>query len=58
MVTKIKNKFLPIAYQVNLLRKMQNLRQKDMSVKDYTQQSCRLDIKFGHVDDEVEKFAR
>ena len=34
MVNKVKNKFLPTDYQVSLLRKMQNLRQKDMIVKE------------------------
>ena len=35
MVNKVKIKFLPIDYQLSLLRKMQNLRQKDMTVKVY-----------------------
>lgn len=29
-----------------------------MSVKDYTEEFNRLDIKFGHVDDEFKKVAR
>ena len=58
MVNKVKNKFLPIDYQVSLLRKMQNLRQKDMTVKEYTKEFYRLDIRSGHVDDDVEKIAR
>ena len=58
MVTKIKKNFLPADYQLNLLRKIQNLRQKDMSVNYYTKEFYRLDIRFGHVDDEVEKVAR
>ena len=36
MVNKVKKKLFPTNYQVNLLRKIQNLRQKDMSVKEYT----------------------
>lgn len=58
MVKKIKNKFLPIDDQVSFLGKMQNLRQRDMTMKDYTEKFYRLDIKSGHVDDEVEKIAR
>ena len=58
MVTKFKKKFLPNDYQLNLLRKMKNLRQKYMSVKDYIEKFYRLDIRSGHVDDEVEKVAR
>ena len=58
MVNKVKNKFLLPDYQVSLLRKMQNLKQKDMTVKEYTKEFYRLDIRSGHVDDDVEKIAR
>ena len=58
MVNKVKKKFLPANYQVSLLRKMQNLKQKDMIVKEYIEEFYRLDIRFGHVDDDVEKIAR
>ena len=58
MVNKVKKKFLPSDYQVSLLRKMQNLRQRDMSVKEYTEEFYRLDIRFGHVDDDVNKITR
>ena len=58
MVNKVKNKFLPIDYQVSLLRKMQNLKQKDMTMKEYTKEFYRLDLRSGHVDDDVEKIAR
>ena len=58
MVNKVKNKFLPTHYQVNLLRKMQNLKQKDMTMKEYTEEFYRLDIRSGHMDDDVEKIAR
>jgi len=58
MVNKVKNKFLLTDYQVSLLRKMQNLRQRDMSVKEYTEEFYRLDIKVGHVHDDIEKIAR
>ena len=44
MVNKIKKKFLPANYQVSLLRKMQNLKQRDMNVKEYTREFYRLDM--------------
>jgi hypothetical protein len=53
MVNKVKNKCIPIDYQVNLLRKMQNLRQRDMTLKEYTEEFNRLGIRYGHVDDDV-----
>ena len=58
MVNKVKKKFFPTNYQVILLRKMQNLRQKDMIVKEYTEEFYRLDIRSRHMDDDVEKIAR
>ena len=36
MLHKIKSQFMPKEYRLNLLRKLQNLRQKDMTVKEYT----------------------
>lgn len=58
MVNKLNKEFLPIDYQVNLLRKMQNLRKKDISVNEYIEQFYRLDIRYRNVDDEVDKMAR
>ena len=58
MMNKIKKRFLLVDYQVNLLRKIQNLKQKDMSVNDYTKEFYRLHIRSRHVDDEIEKVAR
>ena len=37
---------------------MQNLKQKDMTMKEYTEEFYRLDIRSRHVDDDVEKIAR
>ena len=58
MVKKVKKKFLPTDYQVIFLRKMQNLKQRDMTVKEYTEEFYRLDIRSRHVDDDVEKIVR
>jgi hypothetical protein len=45
MVAKMKTKFIPRDYQINLFRRMQNLRQKMMSVKDYTEEFYRINIR-------------
>ena len=58
MVNEEKKKFLLANYQVSWLRKMQNLREKDMIVKEYTDEFYRLDIRSKHVDDDVEKIVR
>jgi hypothetical protein len=39
MVAKIKEKFIPKYYQINFFRRMQNLRQKGMNVKEYKRSS-------------------
>ena len=44
MVNKAKKKFLLDDNKVSLLRKMQNLRQKDMTMKEYTKEFYRFDI--------------
>ena len=58
MVNKIKKKFLPTDYQVSLFKMMQNLKEKDITVKEYIEEFYRLDIRSGHVDDDVENIAR
>jgi hypothetical protein len=44
MVAKMKDKFIPKYYQINLFKKLQNLRQKGMTVKQYTEEFYRLNI--------------
>eukprot|EP00253_Pinus_taeda_P011069 PITA_11069 len=45
MVAKLKGKFLPKDYQVDLCRRVQNLRQKGMTVKEYTEEFYRAEEK-------------
>jgi hypothetical protein len=45
MVAKMKAKFIPKDYQINMFRKMQNPRQKGMIVKEYTKEFYRLNIR-------------
>lgn len=58
MVGKLKRKFLPTGYQLDFLRRIHNLRLKDMIVKDYIEEFYKQDIRYGHVDDEVKKVSR
>jgi hypothetical protein len=58
MIAKIKEKFVPRDYQINLFRRMQNLRHKLMSVKEYTEEFYRLNIRAGHRESNDEKVAR
>jgi hypothetical protein len=58
MVSKLKAKFMPKYYQINLSRKMQNLRQKRMTVKEYTKEFYRLNIRTGQRKRYEENFTR
>jgi hypothetical protein len=58
MIAKIKEKFIPRDYQITLFRRMQNLRQKFMTVKEYTEEFYRLNIRAGHQESDDEKVSR
>jgi hypothetical protein len=58
MEAKLKAKFIPKDYQINLLRKLQNLRQKGMIVKEYTKEFYRMNIRTGQREGDKEKVAR
>eukprot|EP00253_Pinus_taeda_P032129 PITA_32129 len=58
MVSKLKSKFMPKEYQLNLFRKLQNLRQKGMTVNEYTEEFYKLTIRARHTEDNMEKVAR
>jgi hypothetical protein len=51
-------KFIPRDYQITLFRRMQNLRQKLMTVKEYTEEFYRLNIRAGHRESDDEKVSR
>jgi hypothetical protein len=55
MVAKLKAKFIPKDYQINMFRRLQNLRQKGLSVKEYTEEFYRLNIRAGHRESDEEK---
>ena len=42
IVTKLKAKFIPTNYELTLFKILQNLKQKDMSMKDYTKEFYKL----------------
>ena len=49
---------MPKDYQLNLLRQLQNLRQKAMTVKEYTEEFFRLNIRSGHTKVGLERVDR
>jgi hypothetical protein len=58
MIAKMKEKFIPRDYQITLFRRMQNLRQKMMTVKEYTEEFYKLNIRTGHRESDAEKVSR
>ena len=58
MLYKIKSRFMPKDNQLNLLRELQDLRQKAMTVKEYTEEFFRLSIRSGHIEGGLERVAR
>ena len=51
-------KFIHIDYELELFKKLQNLKQKDMTMKDYTEEFYKLTIRSGHRELSKEKVAR
>ena len=54
----MKAKLMPKNYQINLFRKLQNLRHKGMTVKEYTKEFYKLNIRTGQREKDEEKFVR
>jgi hypothetical protein len=55
MIAKMKVKFIPRDYQITLFRRMQNLRQKLVTVKEYTEEFYKLNIRADHRESNDEK---
>jgi len=58
MLAKLKAKFIPKDYQINLFMKLYNMRQKGMTVKEYTEDFYRLNIRTGQRERDYEKVTR
>ena len=57
MTAKLKGKFLPKDYKLILFRQMQNLKQKSMTVRKYTKEFYKVNIRSGHMEDTLERVA-
>eukprot|EP00253_Pinus_taeda_P024797 PITA_24797 len=58
MEAKLKEKFLPKDYQIMLYRQVQNLKQRGMTVREFTEEFYKLNLRVGYVEDTSEKTAR
>jgi hypothetical protein len=58
IVGKLKDKLIPKDYQINILRKLQNLVKKGFSMKEYTKEFYKLNIRGGHRENDEEKVSK
>ena len=57
MVAKLKEKFIPIDYKLNMLKKMQGLKQAGKSIQEYIEEFYQVLIRTGHDEADKEKVA-
>eukprot|EP00253_Pinus_taeda_P007800 PITA_07800 len=58
MVAKLKGRFLPRDYQIALHRQVKNLKQKGLTVKEYTEEFYPVNLRAGYTKDTTERTAR
>eukprot|EP00253_Pinus_taeda_P032880 PITA_32880 len=58
MVAKLKGRFLPRDYQIALHRQVQNFRQRGLTVKEYTEEFYRVNLRAGYTEDTTERTSR
>lgn len=58
MVTRLKGKFISGEYELELFKKLQNLKEDDMSVKEDTKEFYKVIIRSGHQEMDRQKVAR
>lgn len=57
MVDKLKKQFIPMDYGLDLLKKLQGLKQRSKSVKEYKEEFYKIIIRTGHAEANKEKVA-
>ena len=57
-VAKLRGKFLPKDFQISLFKQLQNLKQRTMTVKEYTEEFYKINLRARYIEDTVEKIAR
>ena len=51
MEAKLKGKFLPKDYQIAMYRQVQNLKQKEMIVREYTKEFYQVNLRAGYMEE-------
>ena len=58
MIAKSKGKFLPKGYQLISLRTMQNLKKKMMTIREFTEEFYKVNIRSSHIEDTPKTVSR
>ena len=58
MIAKLRGKFLPEDYKLVLFRQLKNLKRKSMTVREFTKEFYKVNIRSGHIEDTPEKVSR
>lgn len=58
MVAKLKGRFLLKYYQISLHMQVQNLRQRGMTVREYTKEFHRVNLRAGYTEDTAKRTTR
>ena len=58
MIAKMRANFLPKDYQLILYRQVQNLRQRLLTVREYTKEFYKVNLRDGYVEELAKKAAR
>ena len=57
MIAKLKQQFILVDYELDMLKKMQGIKQVGKSIQEYTKEFYRVLIRTSHVEANKEKFA-
>lgn len=58
MISKMKSKFLSKYYHIYLYKQVRNLKQRAMTMKEYTEEFYRVNLQAGYVEDTLDKTTR
>ena len=58
MIAKLKRQFIPMVYELDMLKKMQGMKQAKKSVQEYIEEFYQVLIRTSHAEVDKEKVAR
>ena len=58
MTAMLRGKFIPRYYKLVLFRQLQNIKHKSMTVREFTKEFYKVNIRSGHIEDTPKKVSR